>query len=283
MLNQLKKKAIVLLIGLICAFNQGLFASVPSSKEFFLITIPKSGTHLSVKLLLMLTGRNCDPLLAYANVIPHISDEEFAQIMETYWLNHFFVFQHMDPLTYGSKLETFASTHPNYIKILQVRDLRDCLVSYIYHMKQLELELDLQSRVGEEPTFDALLTHVLNKTDELAWGWEDIIKFAIEWQNKPDTVILRFEELIGDKGGGSDLAQEGAIRALASQLDIPLTDEHLSCIQENLFGNQTFPSVSVTFRSGQIGSWKEHFTPHQIELFKKNWGHYQVQLGYPLD
>jgi hypothetical protein len=43
------------------------------------------------------------------------------------------------------------------------------------------------------------------------------------------------------------------------------------------------PRKSGTFRKGQPGNWKEHFTPANKTLFKETAGDLLVQLGYERD
>ena len=40
------------------------------------------------------------------------------------------------------------------------------------------------------------------------------------------------------------------------------------------------PQKSPTFRSGQLGEWKQHFAPAHLELFKEVSGDLLIRLGY---
>ena len=99
-------------------------------KDFFLVSIQKSGTHLATKLLTMLTGRQ-------PNSIPHLflhadaaTHEEVEKEFTLCKKNKQFVYHHLA----GAKEQLFShfsQTHPSYVKILQIRDLRDVFVSFV--------------------------------------------------------------------------------------------------------------------------------------------------------
>ena len=73
------------------------------------------------------------------------------------------------------------------------------------------------------------------------------------WIEDPGSLTLRFEDLVGSAGGGSDEAQASAIGSLVDFLRIELTDEGLAHIVQDLFGGTS------TFRQGRIGSWRSAF------------------------
>jgi len=74
---------------------------------------------------------------------------------------------------------------------------------------------------------------------------------AVEpWIRSDDVLVVKFEELVGAKGGGSDELQTNILEELCSHVRISLN--YLPTIKEHLFG----PSRS-TFRKGQVNSWKE--------------------------
>lgn len=239
-------------------------------KDFILISIPKSGTHLVAKLLTMMTHR--DPYGLFN--IKSVSNLKYHQFEETVKLcknNMQFALQHSGH--YENFFFRFAKLHPEYLTILQVRDLRDLIVSYVYH-KNEEIELAL----GSKATFSEKLTYVMDSpfSETLKYN----IKKAIQWMSKPNVFITRFEDLVGPKGGGSTKKQERTITILANQLGISLKPEIISNIASDLFGNEKGPHVSGNFREGQIGSWKKHFESSHIEIFNQKWKHYQIALGY---
>jgi len=248
---------------------------------FFLISIPKSGTHLCAKLLLLLTNKRHKlmyDVLKYKNFEYFQFEREILQCQK----NNCFFCAHPFPDYFDPHLLQFSDEYPEYIPVLAIRDLRDVMISFMFH-KQLADNLDQE--MGRAASFDEKLTHLLSLTNSnQARTIESAIRSAIEnWISHPNTIILRFEDLVGSQGKGGDLKQKEVILDLASQLGIQPSEEQLQYIYDNLFGNETFPKVSATFKKGEIGNWRHYFNASHRELFEQNWGAYQIVLGYSLD
>lgn len=241
-----------------------------------MLTIPKSGTHLLVKALVLLTE------LQPYHLGPSPSNEsityrQFEQTLLQQKYEKSFFYNHLGP--YGDFCDIFFQTHPNFLVIVNVRDLRDLLVSYVYHMSSR-----LDEEIGRTASLEEKLTQVLNPNlSRLGKSIEKNVILGIEWLQRPNVIATRFEDFVGAPGGGDENKQAQVIASLANHLGISLSSQKLKQIQFNLFGNTKGPRVSGTFRKGKIGSWKQHFTNVHIELFKKYWADHQLALGYPLD
>ncbi|MCR6673600.1 hypothetical protein [Devosia ginsengisoli] len=78
---------------------------------------------------------------------------------------------------------------------------------------------------------------------------------------------MRYEDLVGTRGGGSDERQLAALSTLARHLDLSTTGEHLqsrwAAVQHR--GN-------ATFRKGQIGDWVNHFDEDIEAVFEQHLG-----------
>jgi hypothetical protein len=85
----------------------------------------------------------------------------------------------------------------------------------------------------------------------------------IAWQNEPNCLFVRFEDLIGEKGGGSDERQTDTIKRIASYLGIPC--------DRNIDGKikAIYDPSARTFRSGKIDGWKTSLDGESIELLNK--------------
>jgi hypothetical protein len=84
-------------------------------------------------------------------------------------------------------------------------------------------------------------------------------------------LVVRFEDLIGSRGGGDDEAQARAIRAIYDRLGI----EPPARLTERLFS-----SASPTFRQGRIGGWRESFDDELEALFEREAGEWMEVYGY---
>jgi hypothetical protein len=76
--------------------------------------------------------------------------------------------------------------------------------------------------------------------------------------NHPDVCKISFEELVGAAGGGSAAAQEAAVARVVDFLGAPHDPQTLA--------GRLFRRDSFTFYRGQIGSWREAFTPAHERL-----------------
>jgi hypothetical protein len=82
------------------------------------------------------------------------------------------------------------------------------------------------------------------------------------WLAEPNVYRVRFEDIIGSKGGGSTEKQLQVVRELMEFTGIPQGEVSPQKVADFLFDEQ-----SHTFRKGQINSWSEHFTPELHDLF----------------
>jgi hypothetical protein len=94
----------------------------------------------------------------------------------------------------------------------------------------------------------------------------------------PRFCAVTFEELVGSKGGGSEIRQRRAIRRIATHLRL-----HLPVRDLNYIAGKAFSVDSPTFRRGRIGSWREEMTTAHKLAFKEIAGQLLVELGYEED
>jgi sulfotransferase 6B1 len=93
----------------------------------------------------------------------------------------------------------------------------------------------------------------------------------LRWEREGGTAVVKFEDLVGTKGGGSAEAQRLAVEGVARQLGV---EERTMGVVEDLFG------VGRTFRKGQIGGWREEFSAEHERALKEVVGSLLVELGY---
>lgn len=248
------------------------------TKDFFLASFPKSGSHLIIKLLVMMTGRTLS--LEEHWYRRTINDVQLAASKAK--RDNQFLFLHLGNRECQPFTE-FCLQNPEYIKVVQIRDFRDSLVSLVHHFnkspgKWKSFGLNEQASFGEKLKFLILANPLVNESPILSHA-----KNAVSWHNDPNAVVIRFEDIIGPSGGGDLEVQQQTICHLANVLGVELSAEKLTYITDNLFGTDTGPRVPKSnFRSGQIGSWEDCFDEENVKLFNQIWGDYQQALGYPL-
>ena len=109
-------------------------------------------------------------------------------------------------------------------------------------------------------------------------AWENHTKRIVQWVDEPDCLTIHFEDLIGSAGGGSDERQLATIKAIVEHIGIELPQEAIEEIAAT-----TFYTRARTFRKGQIGEWRNHFTEEHKQAFKEIYGDLLVKLGYEKD
>lgn len=232
-------------------------------KKIAIITIPKSGSHLLTKAIMMMTG------------IAHVGHSRktfnfdwYKQIQSDYVL-HAHIFPAFDPI----------KTDPESIKIVGIRDLRDVCISAKHF---LETDYWYPNFCNHSVFFRS------NEHDRISY----MIKFpgqnqhfsikefahrALEWMKVPDVYVCRFENLVGPMGGGSRELQIKTLTELAKHIQVDLSPEQIDSIADNLWGS------SKTFRKGKKSNWKEVFSPIHKELAKQYLGDELIDMGYEKD
>lgn len=86
----------------------------------------------------------------------------------------------------------------------------------------------------------------------------DAFASVLAWQQDRQTLVIRFEDLVGPLGGGSPTAQMACFEALSAHLDVTLSDETVNRVHE------AFDPASPTFRTGRSDSWRQDLNVDQI-------------------
>jgi len=90
----------------------------------------------------------------------------------------------------------------------------------------------------------------------------------------PNVLKLRFEDLVGEEGGGSRPIQDAAVERWARFLAVNVPTEQLT---EGLFGG------TRTFHEGRTDSWRDVFKEHHLRAFEREFGDVLVDYGYAED
>jgi hypothetical protein len=87
----------------------------------------------------------------------------------------------------------------------------------------------------------------------------------------PHVLKQRFEDMVGEEGGGSREAQAAAIESWAKFLRVDIPPETLA---DGLFGN------TKTFHKGRVDAWRDVFKAHHLEAFEREFGDVLEDYGY---
>ena len=167
------------------------------------------------------------------------------------------------------------------------RDLRDVAVSHARWVTK-EKRIFLHDIYQKQPDFNQQLA---NSIKGLPLGspfasnlsqpniGEDFMRWH-GWLNHPDTLAVKFEDLVGERGGGLEDKRLHVVEQITDHLGINLSADH---IKSNFTSYAMSPEESHTFRKGgkgSIGGWKQFFAEQHKEDFKKVTGNLLVDLGY---
>jgi sulfotransferase 6B1 len=169
-----------------------------------------------------------------------------------------------------------------YRPILILRDPRDMAVSHVFYVMGLPRH-PLHQRYRALPDMNARMMAYITGSEGDGWGpatrpVDARLREYLPWADEPGCLVLRFEDLVGSRGGGESGRQLLAIEAVARHVDRPLLAKQVDQIALRIFS-----TGSATFRRGEIGDWKNHFNDAHKAAFKEGAGELLIRLGYETD
>lgn len=103
------------------------------------------------------------------------------------------------------------------------------------------------------------------------------------WVTDPDVCAVKFEDLVGERGGGSEEKRLHMVEQILAHLEINLSSQQ---IKSQFDSNSLDPEESHTFKKGgkgSIGGWKTKFKESHKDAFKKVAGQTLIELQYEQD
>ena len=254
---------------------------------FVLITMPKSGSHLAIKALHLLTGA---PSIWHTRYMSH----HYIAREDGFLYTHFCLSPHLE--------EAYREL-PKLKKIINIRDLRDVCISVIHqiHKSAWPGLTGAQREYFNNLPFDDQLLFVINydynvnevahlAPNSLQVAMLKVARQAIKYCNDPNNLICKYENLVGAEGGGTQEAQLEELKMMAHALQIQMTDDQLEQVAAKLygdsynpFGKEEFGNFKSTFHQGKIGLWRILFNEEHKRAFKKKLGKELIALGYEKD
>lgn len=240
-----------------------------SSKKILIVSLQKSGTHLIKRIMDeagfqgMGVGEGCK-----------LSDFDGVKNKQYLW-SHFTPSDEIQIVLEEDK-------EPLYI-IFNYRDPRDVLASWFYWLhpkskKSMHPHQDYMKKVYSNFTDDELIKIFIRNDKFRRVEYNPIEHFRLSraLYFHPGVLKVRFEDLVGSSGGGSDEQQLETVRGIFNYLEINNIDAIK--IARNAFDNK-----SATFRKGRIGGYREILTNEQLRLFNELHGDILRQYGYAPD
>jgi hypothetical protein len=157
------------------------------------------------------------------------------------------------------------------------RDPRDVVVSHVYYVTEMEPNHVHHRYYAEQlHSFEERLRVSILGLPELAVPFPDIAgRFApyLSWLERPEVLCLRYEDFLAAPEETLGSVFDHAVgRGFRSRVERGRAVEILH--------GRIDPARSPTFRSGEAGGWRRHFTPEITALFKQASGDLLVRLGY---
>ena len=235
-------------------------------------SVPKSGTHLVEKALRLLGVSGGSPLLlssATTAGLEPIGDEPTVKVGVgmPVSVSATRLRARLAALRPGQVITSHLAWSQALQELLQdagvrmllvVRDPRDVAVSLAHHIakeKQHRLHKQFLAMSDEDRVLSAI-RGVRCDGEVLLEAIGRRFESVAPWQQWPEAMLVRFEDIIGPPGGGDAQSQLQTLEAICTHLACPA--DRLQEVATRLFGG------SATFRQGTTGQWRDLFTPaHQ--------------------
>ncbi|MEM7202216.1 MAG: sulfotransferase domain-containing protein [Planctomycetota bacterium] len=276
----------------------------PSAKPVVNLNVPKGGTWLLGRCIELLTGaRSAIPRLVTDGALAadqialwNVPIDQLRPWLrlraDEYLVGH---------ITWDPTWEA-ALRDAGYRGVFILRDPRDLLVSRAHWVKRhphvrtecqtmgfaelLHYLMDPEDAllVGATPASAVPHTALRHAEREVMVppshrrGIDRCYRDYLPWMHSGLCYTTRFERLVGERGGGSSRAQIEEVRAIAAHIGVSASAGRIAAVARDLFGGGT--SHVETFRSGRIGSWRDHFDDEHKAHFKRVAGDLLLELGY---
>ena len=266
--------------------------------KVFANSIPKGGTHLLLKLLVLLGFRE-DPFWIGADLIYG----GFSSIRRRLRKG-----RHSDLITIGCetpvqigqkwlrkrlrkvKPGSVFGGHCIYtqelgdllqeenVKIVSIlRDPRSVAVSHMYHIKKDKKHFfhnEYMALLDDDATLLLSIKGGNMGPYRLQSLYDRYVQFY-RWNEHRSAVMIRFEDLVGPEGGGRFEVQRKAIKRVVKHIQLEIDDNDVERVQKKIFGGTN------TFRKGQIDGWRSEMSKEHVLAIEEVMGNFMRELGYP--
>ena len=235
-----------------------------SQKPLFLVSIPKSGTHLLYELVKALGYHKG----VEAPEFPLGQTWYCVEYTNSHTVARDFFVDTVRRSPFGNRYHSFMHSPA----LFMYRHPLDILISEANYYHQ-----DGKTAFSgwfDGADFDERVSRLLND-NWLMGSLRERIGGFLPWLNIPNVIPLSFEELIGAAGGGNDVDQLHLIWSIQLKLQAPGDPQEIS--------SHIFNPDSATFRSGQIGGYKKYLPENMASDFVVRNEDILTKMGYLLD
>lgn len=239
--------------------------------------MPKSGSHLLIQVLLGLTkiGPFVDPGLP--PISRSVANKNLAQAA---------VVDNLHTLNSGDIVycylhakEPFLTelTRNGVVAFFIYRDPRDLIVSHVFYATEMHPGHGMHAYYTQklstmEQRINAAIQGVQEPDTQLSSINEKYQNY-LGWLDQPTVLSIRFEGLMLDRQAALNrILDHMAARGFEPQ---PPRQQAIDALNSAIS-----TGTSGTFRRGQPGEWRDHFTPENKRIFKEVTGDLLQRLGY---
>ena len=243
----------------------------PAVNKVVCICLPKSGTHLLERALCLHPAlyRRLTRTLHPKNVESYGGIRSVLQDLRPGQL----VFCHF---SYQDKIADAIRDY-NVKSLFLIRDPRDIVVSKVFYLMRSRNHDLHQFYLSQKDFRERLLTTIQGAPEHNVTSLGVELNRYAGWLDS-GALVVRFEDLVGAKGGSIPEKQRAELSRIFRFIDCPLSEYETTQISEKLFSN-----TSPTFRKGSIGDWRKHFDSEIKTAFKAVAHEQLVQYGYEDD
>ncbi len=162
--------------------------------------------------------------------------------------------------------------------ILNYRDPRDALVSLINFVEGKTPKG--YGNFYERRVFNAILRGKSTMAEKIDYALRDPyflarteFEKAIWLLHHPGVCKVRYEDLVGPRGGGTRETQVAAVHRVLEH--VGATDKDAEAVADRIYSTDAW-----SFHRGRTGSWREAFSAENLTLFKERYGEVLEQYGY---
>ncbi len=176
--------------------------------------------------------------------------------------------------------------------VSMVRDPRDALISHLFYMRSFPANLTQRDFFFVSQEFNSLpideQIHALIVGNVHSQSYVNYYNERLGWALSGNCLIIKYEDLVGNAGGGNNSCRFMALKKLADYINMHLSRDHFEFIQKNMYaviqynteGGIDKGTERSDFHRASIGNWKTFLKEEHKVLLKQKIGQVLIDLGY---
>lgn len=246
-------------------------------------SIPKAGTHLLMSLLDAVPGMRFSGIHFGYGELTQPEDISASRRLED-------LDRTLRRLGNAQYMMAHIRHRPDVVALLAaagcntlvcIRDPRDIALSWAAFLKSNSRHPLHERFMTDYPEHDDRLTAVITGVPSIPGrpalpSLRDHLDRFTGWLGEANGCVVRYEDLVGPRGGGTESAQLATVGRVLDFIGAAQADSDVAAVSGAVYSTK-----SATFRRGQIGSWRKELAPRHQALIQELCGDQLLALGYP--